>query len=176
VSGVSLEEGYGVWRDEAYAKYQGVFSYPVPYIPVVGLVAVYTTFEHRAERLTSYAWRQSVLASETALEGLRASLSTMFRDQLDDTFEVPFREYEPEPGAAGQHLHAHASITDGAPFVMLTMPGREYHLARDLGYASHDYTLTFAPLRLTGDGRGAMANHYPITTEFLEEQSENLRH
>jgi hypothetical protein len=165
----STNEGFGLWKKEVDS-----LEYPekqVIYIPIIALAGIYTACVKQPELLNSYNWRRTVLQSEDALAGLRASLSSMHRDSVDDTFELPVEDMKPEDGSALQFVCSHASLIDGMPAGTVTVPENEWFLAQNLGYAEHDYGVTFHPLRLSAGGVQALRNNYPQTSAFVMENT-----
>jgi hypothetical protein len=165
----SVEGGFKFWREEVEGDQ--LFDKQVPYIPVIALVGVYAAFNTDRTRLNSYQWRQTVLHSPNALDGLRQSLSSFFRDELDDEYEVSIIEQAPEPQASNQHHHAYDSLINGLPGHVTVVPLNELFLAQTLGFARHDYAVGFNPLRLYDQGPLAFKNHYPKTASFVDEHS-----
>lgn len=164
----SIEAGFKLWRNEVETT--GPFEVVATYIPVIALVGIYTAaFSHDPVRLTSYHWRNAVLADENAVEGFRRSLSNQFSDELDDLWSCSIVEEAPDDGAAAQYRHAYASLLDGLPTGTEDVSSNELFLARSLGYACHDQVANLEPLRLIEQGKVALRNLYPQTAEFLGE-------
>jgi hypothetical protein len=164
----SIEKGFKVWRDEVEALSRPEKTETV-YLPVVALVGVFATFNTDPVRLTSYDWRQAVLANDDALAGYRLSLTNLFRDELNDTYELPIESFRPDESDALQHKNAYDSIIDGLPEGFTTIPSNEYFMARSLGFARHDHAVGLGPLRLWAYGPDCMQNNYPVTWGFIRE-------
>lgn len=165
----SIDEGFRFWRNEVET-----FDNPekvVPYIPVIALVGVYVTFAASPDALTSYSWRQAVLNSDDAMQGFRQSLSSFIQDRADDMFELPIEFHEPEEHAAKQFICAHQSLMDGLPDESKTIPENEWFLAQTLGFARHDHGVMLDPLRLIEGGDYAFRSNYPLTADFVSENT-----
>jgi hypothetical protein len=162
----SVEAGFAFWREEV-ASLQCAKKWEADYIPVVALVGVYATLCANVDYLTSYHWRRAVLENVDARAGLRQSLSEVVRDELDKTSLMPVGDYTPHSGASVQHHFVHHAIMDGLPRDVVTIPENELFLARQLGYAQHDYAVALQPLRLHDLGPGAFYSHYPETAEYV---------
>jgi hypothetical protein len=162
-----VHEGFWLWRDEVEALERP--EKETVYIPIIALTGIYTVCTQKEELLNSYHWRRTVLDSADALTGLRASLSSMHRDSVDDTHELPIEHVTPDEGAALQFVASYASLMDGLPEGTTSIPENEWFLAQNLGYAEHDYAVTFYPLRLIIGGLQAIKNNYPLTSQFVNE-------
>lgn len=162
----SVEAGFAFWRKEV-ASLQCPEKRGADYIPVIALVGVYATFCANVDHLTSYHWRRAVLESADAREGLQRSLSEVVREELDETSLIPIGDYVPSGGMSAQHHFAYHAIMDGMPPGAMAIPENELFLARQLGYAQHDYAVALQPLRLHDLGPSAFYNHYPETAEYV---------
>jgi hypothetical protein len=162
-----VHEGFRLWRDEVEALERP--EKEVVYIPIIALTGIYTVCTQKEELLNSYHWRRTVLESADALTGLRTSLSSIHRDSVDDTFELPIEHVKPDEGAALQFVASYASLMDGLPEGVNSVAYNEWFLAQNLGYAEHDYGVTFYPLRLSVGGIEAIKNNYPLTSQFVSE-------
>ena len=167
MSNLDLNEGFKFWRDEVTSLEQP--ERQVVYTPVIALVGIYTAAVQHKEQLNSYSWRQAVLHSDEALEGLRLSISSLHNDRIDDTFELPIEFHKPDEGAALQYVCSHASLIDGIPEETSMVAENEWFLAQNLGYAEHDYSVTFNPLRLSAGGIESIRNNYPQTSRLIGE-------
>lgn len=164
---LSVAEGFEFWRDEVAGLERP--EKEVPYIPIIALAGVYIACVGDAStELTSYKWRRAVLASSSALDGLRQSLTSMFKDNLDDDFDIPIANLDLEQGAAMQHQFAHHSMLNGMPEDEQTIRANELFLAETLGFAAHDHSVAFDPLRLCDQGPVGLRNFYPRTAELVE--------
>lgn len=159
--------GYRLWRDEVESLARP--EKDVPYIPIIALAGIYIAHTPDIDSLNSYSWRRSVLSSQDALSGIRESLTSFHRDEIDIDFEIPIHYIKPEEGAALQHVCAYASLIDGLPEGVTTVAGNELFLAQTLGFAEHDYGVTFYPLRMAAGGLQALRNNYPITEAYVTE-------
>lgn len=158
-------EGFKFWHDEVISLERP--EKEVPYIPVIGLTAVYVSFNEKVETLTSYHWRQAVLQNDDARSGFRRSLQSFFKDRVDEDYDVPTDLLTPSDHAALQLQCAYESLMDGIPEGTDTVPENESFLAEQLGFARHDHGLMLDPLRLIEGGITALNNHYPRTAEFV---------
>lgn len=161
----SVADGYKLWREEVEALERP--EKEVVYIPIIALAGVYIAGTTNPGLLNSYSWRRSVLDNEDALAGLRASLQSYHRDSVDDTFDIPVESTVPDEDAALQYVCFHRSLIDGMPEDTTTVAENEWFLASTLGYAEHDYSLTFYPLRMAAGGLEALRNNYPRTEAFV---------
>lgn len=170
MSHLSLEEGFEFWRNEVLGLERP--EKEVPYIPIIALAGVYIACGgDSVEDLTSYRWRRAVLASQPALDGLRRSLTSSFKDTLDDDYDIPLAHLAIEPDAAMQYQFAHTSLLDGMPDGQETIKENELFLAQTLGYAAHDHSVAFDPLRLYDQGPVGLRNFYPRTAALVEDRS-----
>lgn len=165
----TLAEGFEFWNEEVMLLERP--EQPVPYIPVIALVGLYTALHLKPAEQTSYHWRQAVLQNEYAVSGFRQSLQSFFKDSIDDTFLIPIAHLAASNGEASQYRFAYKSLCDGLPSDQLEIPENERFLAQQLGYAAHDHSAAFNPLRLYDQGPVSLRNHYPATAEFLAEQA-----
>lgn len=166
---LDIEKGFKFWRDEVEGLEKP--EKMVPYIPAIALVGIYTVCVEDPKLRNSYNWRHAVLRSEDAMSGMRASLDFTQKDEIDDTYKVPIDLMKPDEGAALQHVCAYVSLKDGLPHGITQVPANEMFLARTLGYAEHDYGVTFSPLRLSVDGIDALRNNYPLTAQLIGNNS-----
>ncbi len=164
----SIEKGFKVWRNEVEGLERPEKA-ETTYIPVVALVGVYVATTTDPSKLNSHHWRQAVLGNEDAMEGFRRSLTSFFKDELDDTYELPIETYYADESAALQQRNAYDSILDGLPEGVGALPENELFLARTLGFARHDHAVGLNPLRLWVYGPECVRNNYPITWGFIEE-------
>lgn len=160
-------EGFRFWREEVQMLEKP--EKDVPYIPMVALVGLYVAAKDRSE-LTSYDWRQTVLRNQDAVDGLRYSLHTHFRYDLEETYEFPIYYVRAEPDSSLQSKSTYASLIDGLPVGVASVRENEWFLARNLGLADHDDAVYLNPLRLAAGGMQTVANNYPRTAELLGEQ------
>ena len=161
----SVADGYRGWREEVESLERP--EKEVVYTPIIALAGVYIASTIDPDLLNSYSWRQSVLENKDALAGLRASLQSYHRDRLDDTFDISVESTVPEEGAALQYVCFHRSLINGMPEHTTVVAENEWFLASTLGYAEHDYALTFYPLRMAPGGLEALRNNYPRTEVFV---------
>lgn len=172
----SLEEGYKYWADEAESTSEQVVS--VPYIPLVGLLAVYNSFETNPERHTSFAWRQSVIESVAAMDGLRTSLKNIFPKvvELDIDCKLDIEYYYPEHGkyVSWQRCRIIESVRDGLPEEATTITAKEEFLAKNLGLLVHDEGFSLENWGLINNGIKILTSRYPKTQEMLTARSTNF--
>ena len=168
----TLAEGYSKWRGETEELYE-YRSPSSPFVPVLGLVGVYVSLIGTEEKLTSYHWRGSVLANVDAFEGLKRSLDriTYVRGRLDATAPMAVSRELTSEYNSQQGRRAHESLIDGLPEELHAVAQNEAFLAETLGYAAHDFAVSFEPLRLSQDGEAAFTVIYPKTARFVAEQS-----
>ena len=171
MSSPSLEDGYKFWHDEVTADAKPEKF--VPYIAVIALVGVYTTFVTEPTRLTSFDWRRSVLANDDARTGFCKSLDSSMRYRMDEDqdYETSLDYLKPEEEAHAHNWLVYDSIVDGVPDGTETVVGYEEFLAETLGHAVHDQNIFLRPLVLIDGGWVALRNHYPQTADFLQEHS-----
>lgn len=163
----TVQDGFALWCQEAEANKAG-YTEVVPYLAIIPLVGIYTSLRIDTLEPTSYEWRHTVLANQSALTGLRHVLGSHAVD-IDVSDSSPVE-------ASGEHdswqaTRINESIHDGLPLDKVSMPWNEEFLAKHLGLAVHDDTVRFSPLRLLDQGWYAMRNYYPITANYLSELS-----
>jgi len=167
----SLETGFEFWRDEV-GEPDFFKQADTPYIPAIALVGLYVALYPGAEPKTSYGWRQAILQSPAAKEGLRNGLVNLHSDHIDKEYVIPLRYLVTDNFSSNQAGQAHQSLLHGLPKNIVEIKANELFLATALGFARHDEGVGFNPdLHLTPQGQYAVKSYYPKTAKFIRNNS-----
>jgi hypothetical protein len=146
----TVEEGFGIWREEAtpYVQLERDIDAQVPIIALTGL---YSVLVPNLTQRTSYDWRKAIVTDQATSTVLAGMLPEMQRHYFDTSYYEPIDWYreEPKERLASQLRSERKSILDGLPDDVSEIRADEYYLARVLGHAAHNMTVIFEPLKLS---------------------------